>query len=63
MEQEKTGQESATWYTVRETAETLKVTPGTVLQWIARGRLEAVTCSKKTIRISGKALNEFMKSR
>jgi len=63
MEQGKIGVEAANWYTVRETAKMLKVTSGTVLQWIARGRLKAVTCSKKTIRISGKELDGFMISR
>lgn len=53
---------SQTFFTVREAAEILKVSPDTVRRMLKRRQLRCVVITERTRRIPLEAINEFSRS-
>ena len=55
--------ESSEWMTVKEIADTIRVHPSTVREWIRSGRLKAAKFGKKDYRIKREDYEKFLEKR
>lgn len=51
------------FYTVKEVAERFAVKPNTVWGWVRAGKLQAMAINSRNIRISEKAIQDFLEKR